>query len=233
MSQLKASITVDSEVGVFIDAGANVGQSIRMFRKFYPRAEDYKVIAVEPFPSNFEKLESEYGRDPSVTLILGALSNREGQARFFTGDPLSGSLRADKQSGRVSTDSWIDVVCIDIAKLLSGLNAKRVVLKMDVEGAEYDLIKHMHETKSLGLVDELFGEWHFGKLRDLTEAAHFDAMDQLADYGLKMKGWEAENEYMEGFVDRRRYWKSRKKLHWGLKRIARSIVKRLAVRKGR
>jgi FkbM family methyltransferase len=216
-------------MNVFIDGGANVGQSIRMFREFYPKANEYQVIAIEPFPSNFSKLKALYGRDSSVTLIEGALSNREGRAEFFTGNPLSGSLRVDKQTGGVNPNLSIDVVCIDIEKLLLGLHGHRVVLKLDVEGAEYDLIEHMHKTKSLGLVHELFGEWHFGKLADLTESAHIGALGQLSDYGLRMKEWEAENEYMEGFVDRRAYWKARKSSGRCLNMIQNVISKSLGV----
>ena len=216
-------------MNVFIDGGANVGQSIRMFREFYPNANEYQVIAIEPFPGNFEKLKALYGSDPSITLIEGALSNREGRAKFFTGNPLSGSLRVDKKTGGVNSDLSIDVVCIDIEKLLLGLRGNRVVLKLDVEGAEYDLIEHMHKTKSLGFVHELFGEWHFGKLADLTESAHIGALGQLADYGLRMKEWEAENQYMEGFVDRRAYWKARKGVRQNLSMIRKCIAKALRV----
>lgn len=49
--------------------------------------------------------------------------------------------------------------CFDLSRWLEGLS-EQVVLKLDCEGAEYDLIEHLEQTGSIHFVDLLLVEWH-------------------------------------------------------------------------
>ena len=62
-------------------------------------------------------------------------------------------------SSHIVSDDTDTVPCFDFSKWLAGLG-EHVILKMDVEGAEYDLLERMIADGTDHLVDELIIEWH-------------------------------------------------------------------------
>ena len=67
-------------------------------------------------------------------------------------------------AGKYSTDPniSIDMICIDLARWIEDNHIKGVhtILKIDIEGAEYDLLPYLLSTKVPDLVDEWFIEFH-------------------------------------------------------------------------
>jgi FkbM family methyltransferase len=59
----------------------------------------------------------------------------------------------------------IRVPCFDFASWLAGLaeGAADVVVKMDIEGAEYPVLDRMMETGAINGVTDLFCEWHYDR----------------------------------------------------------------------
>ncbi len=86
---------------------------------------------------------------------------------------------ADTSLGRIGTvvkKNGIRVPCFDFSRWLAGLGYP-VILKMDVEGAEYPLLKRMIRDGTNRLVSELVMEWHEQPAPRLTK--HFE----------KVRGW--------------------------------------------
>jgi hypothetical protein len=55
------------------------------------------------------------------------------------------------------------VPCFDLARWILGLPAVEIVLKMDVEGAEYVLLPHLIEHGAMERISRLLVEWHTGE----------------------------------------------------------------------
>ena len=113
---------------VYVDAGAYDGDTIREFRGQLA-ALGYthrSIIAIEPDPKNYRKLENFAQTEalPGLKLLNVALSDHEGFMHF---DDKAGRSSALSQSGRklVMTNRLDDLVSEPIT-----------LLKMDVEGAE-------------------------------------------------------------------------------------------------
>jgi len=69
------------------------------------------------------------------------------------------------RSSIVLEDSFTTVKCFDLARWIAIMRLQwgfdeRVILKMDCEGAEYDLIEHLEKTEGMSYVDLLLVEWH-------------------------------------------------------------------------
>ena len=62
------------ETALFIDAGANRGETVRAIRMKYPRN---KVLAFEPNPIIFEKTKRSFRRDESTTFVNVGLSDKD------------------------------------------------------------------------------------------------------------------------------------------------------------
>lgn len=58
------------------------------------------------------------------------------------------------------------VACFDLVAFLRGLPGPEIILKMDIEGAEYELLPHLIENDAMGNVSRLLIEWHTGKYRN-------------------------------------------------------------------
>lgn len=72
------------------------------------------------------------------------------------------------------------VPCIDLARFIGELPAGPVVLKLDCEGAEYPLLRHLIDCKMDMRLDEVHVEWHAPEL----ERAQLEK-----DFGVELKEW--------------------------------------------
>ncbi|MFC2080839.1 FkbM family methyltransferase [Bacteroidota bacterium] len=142
---------------VIIDCGANIGLSIIFFKINYPNSH---VIAFEPNPKIFkicEKNIASFGIE-NVELYNFALANREDKLLLNCEDA-DGSFLTENIS--------IDTVTVKSVRLSNYINTKIELLKIDIEGAEYQVIKEV-ESK-LELVSNIFIEYHsrFDKNQEL------------------------------------------------------------------
>lgn len=183
---------------IFIDGGANNGSSVRLFKDRYPGADQFEIHSFECHPGFRQYFTNKI---EGVTFYPKALSVSSGTANFYLGrTPLSSTLRTDKTSGNIQYSHPIQVETIDLAEFIKSTFNKedQIVLKLDVEGAEYDILPHLldHEIFD-GWVDELFGEWHPHKLTEVTANMHDNLVERLAVKGFKMKDWAADLNRIE------------------------------------
>lgn len=183
---------------IFIDGGANNGSSIRLFKNKFPHAKEYEIHSFECHP----KMLSHFNKDiEQVTFYNKALSTSNGTANFYIGTtPLSSTLRTDKTSGQINYKTPVTVETVDLADFIKTTFNREdyIVLKLDVEGAEYDILPHLLEQGIFdGWVKELFGEYHPRKLTEITSEFHNSLVEQLASKGFKMKDWAADLNRIE------------------------------------
>jgi FkbM family methyltransferase len=147
----------------FIDAGANIG----MHTLAAARAMNGcgRIIVFEPYAPTMRLLERTLwmnGYSSIAELHQIALSNRSGQQRFFLG-PVSGH----HSLFQLEAETNLNVPAVDVrTAILDDLIAPRSkidLVKIDVEGAEYDLIaggsRVISENPNIALIVE-FGLTH-------------------------------------------------------------------------
>jgi len=138
-----------SESPVIIDCGANIGLSALYFKSQYPNAV---IHAFEPDPAAYEKLVAnmEANGFKDVFTYKEAVWIEDGELVFETDGSWGGHIGDDASSAGVTVK----------ARKLDGLLDKHVdFLKMDIEGAESDVIMHTKELIAKN-VERLFFEWH-------------------------------------------------------------------------
>lgn len=151
---------------VFIDAGAHAGSAMRKFME-EPRYDDGWVIhAFEPNP--FIRTRERY---PSKAIIhRSAAWVEDGWADFYynakkpTDD--GASLIKEKRTGNLDVENPVSVQTIDFSRwLLDNFHeSDTIVLKMDIEGAEYPVLRKMIKDGSIDIVDEIHLESHSRKV---------------------------------------------------------------------
>jgi hypothetical protein len=58
------------------------------------------------------------------------------------------------------------VACFDLASFLRSLPGVETIMKIDIEGAEYELLPHLIRMDSLRNVSRILIEWHTGEYRN-------------------------------------------------------------------
>lgn len=161
LSEPEQSLTFAKEVvpgSVVFDIGANVGYyTILASRLAGPKG---KVAAFEPVPRNLEFLRRHIAvnRAENVTVFPLACSDRSGETSFFCGsNPAMGSLYA--VGGEKVT---VETAALD--SLIEKIGAMPDVIKIDVEGAEAEVIRGAMDTIKQGR-PKIFLSTHSPELR--------------------------------------------------------------------
>lgn len=148
---------------IALDLGANVGIYTKKLA-----ATGALVHAFEPDPATFARLTHEVGHLPNVVLHQKAVGAKDGLvhlARVRSNprsrlDPSLGSSVVFR-SGRMNVADIVAVEQIGFRKLLAGFDRDVAVIKMDIEGAEVEILE---DLVAKGLQDlgfsSLFVETH-------------------------------------------------------------------------
>ena len=135
---------------IIIDIGANIGQYSIAVKSFFPKAELYSV---EPDPNVFKLLMNNTKSLKSITTYNYALASKTGSIDFYVNKEFSEWSSIIKQGYNVNK---IRVKAIKGDTLFA--NLKYIdLLKIDVEGAELEVIRGLVKTlkKSKYLLIEL------------------------------------------------------------------------------
>jgi len=117
-----------------VDAGAFIGASSVWFSRRYP---DARIVAVEPEETNFALLEKNTGQYSNIEPVRAALYGEDTNLRIS--DP-----SAEKYAFRVemADDDGNSLPGYTVETLMARFGFPRIdILKMDIEGAEYELFK--------------------------------------------------------------------------------------------
>ncbi|MGB7262657.1 MAG: FkbM family methyltransferase [Albidovulum sp.] len=157
---------------IVIDCGANLGEVSAPLA-----ATGAHVIAFEPDPYAFAQLSERLGDAANVTLHPQAVSTAAGTLRLmraanFEDNPKGGSVKSTLIGGGrgISDDDGIDVEVIDFVAFLRDLIAAKgpiAFLKMDIEGAELDLLAAMDAAGLFADIRCTVAETHENKFKDL------------------------------------------------------------------
>jgi len=148
---------------VIYDLGANVGVSSLFFASLFPKATIY---GFEPLPENFEVCLLNYRGIPNSSQVFPwAIGSKTGLAIFdCKNDSRGGRLKSTHQDPTLQTIAQIQVKIVSIVDLIGkeGLPPPDL-LKIDVEGAEYDVLEGLADYADS--VGSIYLETHGDSLR--------------------------------------------------------------------
>jgi len=134
---------------LILDCGANIGLSAIFFKQIYPKS---KIICFEPDPKIYELLKYNLNQFNynDVQIFNSAVWVRDEKLIFET----------DKSwGGKIVSENNNKTITIDAINLNKYLHDKVDFLKIDIEGAEYDVIMNCSEL-IIKNVNYIFFEWH-------------------------------------------------------------------------
>jgi len=151
---------------IVVDAGAFIGEwAGTIEERYHPH-----IYAFEPSPTSFAQLEQRLGSIPSVELYDVGLGAADQTIALH--DPLGPGATIGSGPAPATRTATLEPVMVEVrdaATLFDELALPRIdLLKVNIEGAEYDLLDRLIETGWLERIDAVsiqFHEWHPGAHR--------------------------------------------------------------------
>ncbi|WMT92605.1 FkbM family methyltransferase [Pelagibacterium sp. H642] len=149
---------------LYLDLGANNGDTIAA--ELASSRIDF-CWGFEPNPQLASKLRQRFKDDP-VEIVEAAAWIVEGVRPLYLGHPLSSTLLAGKVAlpdypeFAITYEVSVDVRTVDTAGWLRDHipDGDAITMKMDIEGAEYEVLQRLLESGEIDRIDELRCEFH-------------------------------------------------------------------------
>jgi FkbM family methyltransferase len=145
---------------IFLDIGANVGQTSLALAARFPTA---KIHAFEPVTATFESLRGATAGHPNITCHRMGVSDHVGTIEF---EAVPGSVYntiAKSSNGRPGTPSEIAPVT-KIDEFISELGVERIdALKTDTEGHDLNVLKGATVALARGVIRAVYTEVAFAR----------------------------------------------------------------------
>jgi len=155
-----------------IDCGANIGDiTSRMVDK------GAEVYSFEPNPHAFSELLKRFKDNETVHCINKGVWDKNGSFKLYlhqnsdesevkwsTGSSLLGC------KGNIRKDKYVDVEIIDLIEFIKNLNRRIALLKIDVEGAECEILDRIISEDVYKEIDRIVVETHDHKVPELKKS---------------------------------------------------------------
>jgi len=165
-----------------LDVVLDVGASIGLFTKYILKKGAKQVFAFEPDIRSINLLGQNFFNKPSVNIIPKALSSTSEIKKlwYLPDNPLISSIIPEW----TEEDHTTEVECISFKDFIKDYKISKIdLLKLDIEGAEYEVIDTLDE-EDLDKINSILLEWHIPmwmgrKIEDI--------INKLSRYGFNYK----------------------------------------------
>ncbi|XP_035662768.1 uncharacterized protein LOC118406650 [Branchiostoma floridae] len=199
---------------ILLDCGANVASTVQLFRETYPGGTDYIIHSFEldarlaPYFASYSNHVlhcpvAVAGKDGNITAYTesawfpdkGLVHGNDrlwGGGGIFVHDEERDDAKAGRQLGVRNV-----IPMVDLSKWIQENTTPEdyVIFKLDVEGAEYEILEKMIKEGTFKWIDKFYGEFH-GSLPvpNWPIERRLELKSTLASLGIKQIDWAAQNK---------------------------------------
>lgn len=167
----------------FIDCGAHRGESVQMAVRLYP---GIFPIAVEPNAACWDDLHTE-----GALVVPAAVWTSFGYRDLYVGEhEVSSTLISEKTTGGISPERTTRTPTVTLSSLIDPIPpTDAIVLKLDIEGAEYDVLEQALKDGELDRVEDLFVDFHSDRIAGFPVERHNTLVQRLRAKGFSLHKW--------------------------------------------
>ncbi|MDP2632340.1 MAG: FkbM family methyltransferase [Candidatus Curtissbacteria bacterium] len=178
-----------------IDCGGHIGMSVAYFKLIYPHS---KIVTFEPEKQTFEILKKnvEQNKFKDVRVINRALYARQGNITLYfkDNDPASGT-------GGLAPRKNYSAQKVPAVTLSKYIRSNLDYLKMDIEGAETNVIGQLSKAKKLKFVKKLTLEYHHHLIPDENKLSKLLTILEKNNFGYLINAYFPSNLNQEKIQD--------------------------------
>lgn len=173
-----------------IDIGANIGISSLCFSLL----DNVKnIYAFEPIIDTFEQASYNFSLNKGIQKVtqfknIGLAKNNREETFLFNklikgNSGLRGRLSHSIDNANKLEERKVKLreASAEIKEITNAHSEHLVLVKMDCEGAEYEILQNLHNTKMLSSIDVLIIEWHDNGAEEIEKilvASNFNVMSR-------------------------------------------------------
>ena len=181
---------------IFIDLGAYDGDSIDYFlhkaEGLPVAASKFKIYAFEPNPKFLSGLDELMDSTPQIAQISNSAAwIKDDYIEFAVDqadDPMGSTLMRGKAEiwGKSKKQK---MYTFDFSEWVQQFENDYVIVKMDIEGAEFPILNKMIDDGTLTIMNQLWCEFHPNKVREYTTTDKLELMQKIRDHGVELTEW--------------------------------------------
>lgn len=175
---------------IFIDGGTHYGQGLQQFMQMYKITPEWKIHTFEANPvtyNHFLSKNAQLLQSIEINHYNKALSNVNGTVTIYQETP-----PAEDNSGMgssiISLEQWnpwsgtlrenfkttAEVECINLSEFILNNFSKEdfIVVKLDIEGSEYNVLESLIDSKAIDYINDLYVEFHARFFTNFDEILH-------------------------------------------------------------
>jgi len=185
---------------IFLDCGSNDGCSVRKFQDTKDKEKQFEYFCFEGNP----KLFHYHPVDENCKFYKNIVYGSKDQIDFYIQGSGGGSTTSrkkyqgylNKYRCEVEKVSYNPII---LSEFLPENFAKDdyIILKLDVEGAEYSILQNLLDTNYISYINEIYLEWHIGPKTDYENTYSFISNFTTVCSELNIKidaNWDAQQK---------------------------------------
>ena len=192
---------------IFLDLGTHYGQGLREFIARFNMDNTWIIHTFEANPNTFKIFTEQYHQlTPWVIAHNQAVSDHYGEITVNIETPPNEDATG-MGSSVISLDKWnpwggtlrenfkteANVLCFDLSDFIqkSFKPDDTMIIKMDIEGSEYDTLEKMIKDNVIERVNHLAVEWHsrfFTNSQEIEERER-KIIEKINECGVELESW--------------------------------------------
>jgi FkbM family methyltransferase len=123
--------------------------------------------------------------------------NQENHQKSKTGSPTDGYSDIDGWGSSVDGigfnhagyDTQVTVPSINFSEFVNSFDDSYIICKMDIEGSEYTVLRHMIKEKTISKINEIYIEFHERFIKEESSETEAELVKQIESFGVKVHQW--------------------------------------------
>lgn len=192
----------------YIDCGGHFGEGLKSFIDMYNIDESWTIMSFEPNIEAFNILKEFKYKNCNIQFINKGIWIENKKMKFrpektsisYGGkNDGAGSTFIEENDWNIKNNNNIgggefleeyEVEVIDFDELLLSLkNVEFLLVKMDIEGSEYTILRKIIETKSIQIINDIYVEFHDWAMTSETDKSTDDLIKSINSIGINIKKW--------------------------------------------
>lgn len=184
-----------SDNPIIFDLGGYMGEWTQIAKDYYPNAI---VYVFEPVKKHYDIIYEKFKNDNNVKIFNFGLSDKNDKVKI--------TLTGDSSSIHLIDDNSEEIELIDIRDFLLDNKIFKVdLIKINIEGEEYNLLEYLCSTPELNIFENYLVQFH--KFIDNYEVRRSNILnivrkyyDIIFNYEMVFEGWSIKNTKKIGCI---------------------------------